>query len=94
MVTRKIKSLSLIVLVANIDKSQLTDVHVEIPFIKSPKTEKLIAAAQSRVSEGKCIEIKETQVIEKLYGMSEECFINNAIELDPETRKPLDKEGE
>ena len=33
--------------------------------------------------------IVKTEKIEKLYGMTEELFMANAVELDAETRKPL-----
>ena len=33
--------------------------------------------------------VVKTEKIEKLYGMSEELFMANAVELDAETRKPL-----
>lgn len=36
----------------------------------------------------KPVHIVDKVEIEKLYGMSEEDFIKNAIELNPETRKP------
>lgn len=35
------------------------------------------------------VKIVNTQAVNKLYGMWEEDFIANAMELDPETRKPL-----
>ena len=33
--------------------------------------------------------IVKTEKVEKMYGMTEELFMANAVELDPETRKPL-----
>ena len=33
--------------------------------------------------------VVKTEKIEKLYGMTEELFMANAVELDAETRKPL-----
>lgn len=35
------------------------------------------------------VKIVDIQSVNKLYGMWEEDFITNAMELDPETRKPL-----
>ena len=35
------------------------------------------------------VKVEEAETFEALYGMPEEDFIRNAIQLDPETRKPL-----
>lgn len=37
----------------------------------------------------KVVAIKDVKVYEKLYGMPEVKFLEYAVELDPETRKPL-----
>lgn len=42
----------------------------------------------------KNVKIVDHQRVDKLYGMWEEDFIANAMELDPETRKPIEKADE
>lgn len=37
------------------------------------------------------VSVVSVEVVRKMYGMTLEQFIHNATELDPETRKPLDK---
>lgn len=44
--------------------------------------------------EFKNVKIVDHQQVDKLYGMWEEDFIANAMELDPTTRKPLGQDAE
>lgn len=40
------------------------------------------------------VKIVDTTEVEKLYGMDVQTFIENAVELDPETRKEFEEEEE
>lgn len=48
--------------------------------------EKVLATEQPTVG---VVAVTDYKRIERLYGITEETFMANAIELDPETRKPL-----
>lgn len=39
------------------------------------------------------VSVVEFKQVNKLYGVKQEVFMANAIELDPETRKPLETEA-
>lgn len=54
-------------------------------------TEAILIPLQKRYQTDnfKLVKVEEIETFEKLYGMSEQTFMENAIELDPETRKPL-----
>ena len=54
----------------------------------SKKLEKLVAKHVEN-DNTKFIEIVDTEVITKVYGISLEDFMANAVELDPKTRQPI-----
>ena len=58
------------------------------PIAEPAKLEKAVAKI---VNKGniKFIEVVDSFVEEKLYGITAEDFLANAVELDPKTRKPL-----
>lgn len=59
------------------------------PVIPDPaKLEKAVAAKVDNDTT-KLIEIVNTETTEKVYGLTLEAFMANAVELDPKTRKPL-----
>ncbi len=58
--------------------------------IKDPKAlERKVIKAIEADENIRFIEICEINVISGVYGITEEAFFNNAVELDPKTRKPL-----
>lgn len=65
-----------------------TTVTIAPPIADTKKLEKAVAAKlDSDVH--KFIEIVDVTVDEKVYGLTLEAFMSNAVELDPKTRKPL-----
>lgn len=58
---------------------------------KETDCEALLAPLQHKYQTDtfKLVKVEDCETFEKLYGMSENFFMENAIELDPETRKPL-----
>lgn len=90
MVTRSMKVTVAQVLMVNLDTQETATTPVNMANVY--KDDKTLMKALNKVYEGtstKPVHVLSTQVIEKLYGMTEKQFIDNAIELDPETRKPL-----
>ena len=65
-----------------------TTITLAEPITEPAKLEKAVAKI---VNKGniKFIEVVDSFVEEKLYGITAEDFLANAVELDPKTRKPL-----
>lgn len=78
------------VLMVNLETEQTETQNVSIPNVYKDDTKlmKAITKAYENTSL-KPVHVTTSNVEEKLYGMSEKAFLENAIELDPETRKPL-----
>ena len=78
------------VLMVNLETQETTQAQVAIPstFADDNKLMKALVKAYEG-SQLKPVHVLSTQVIEKLYGMSEKTFLDNAKELDPETRRAL-----
>lgn len=90
MVTRSMKVTMANVLMVNLE-TQATE-QATIPMPNTYKDDKALAKALEKAYTGsnlKPVHVMSTTVIEKLYGMTEKAFLDNAIELDPETRKAI-----
>ena len=87
MVTRTVVSTKVNAMIANLDKKTLEDVtlHIAGTFEDEGNLIKAIKKAQDIT----VCAITDTEVIETLYGLDENKFIELAVELDPVTRKPL-----
>ena len=95
MITRTIKTTKVNVLCLQLDSVEPFNKDIVIPrTFKDEK--KLFNKVQELVNDDnvKAVHIVDVKEIETLYGMSEQTFIDNAIELDPETRKALDNDTE
>ena len=90
MVTRSMKVTNAQVLMVNLETQETAQTQVAIP--NTFKDDKAIMKALEKLyanTSTKPVHVLSTQVIEKLYGMSEKTFLDNAKELDPETRRAL-----
>lgn len=90
MVTRSMKVTNAQVLMVNLETQATETQTIAMPNVYADDTK--LMKALTKTFEGstlKPVHVLSSQVIEKLYGMSEKTFLDNAIELDPETRKKL-----
>ena len=90
MVTRSMKVTVATVLMVNLETQQTETQDITMPNVYKDTTK--LMKAITKAYEGstlKPVHVTATNVNEKLYGMSEKSFIENAQELDPTTRKPL-----
>lgn len=90
MVTRTIITTQATVLCMDLTSSQPVEKVIILP--RTYKDEKpLMKAVEEAISDPaiKPVHVKSTKVIETLYGMDEQTFIDLAVVLDPETRKAL-----
>lgn len=89
MVTRTIKGTTGIVMVVNTENGGTFE--RAFSFARTFKNDaQLLKAIQASDSENeKSVFVKVSQVVEKLYGIDEDTFMQNAQELDPTTRKPM-----
>lgn len=87
MVTRTMKVTKCVVLAVEISTSTVKEIEVSIP--RTYKPEKLLKAVQefTETDEMKIVSIKSVEVIEQLYGMSEEKFMEVASILPPRGTK-------
>ena len=91
MVTRSMKVTVANVLMVNLETQATETQAVNMP--STYKDDKALMKALEKSYTGstlKPVHVIGSQVIEKLYGMTEKAFLDNAIELDPATRKALD----
>jgi len=88
--TRTIASQRVTVLAFDKVNAEAFNMSVTIsPVITDPaKLEKAVAAKVDNDTT-KLIEIVNTETTEKVYGLTLESFMSNAVELDPKTRKPI-----
>lgn len=63
-------------------------VIISPPISDTGKLEKVVAAKVDN-DVNKFIEIVNITVDEKVYGLTLDAFMSNAVELDPKTRKPI-----
>lgn len=91
MVTRTFITTQAVVLCLDIVKAEPFNKVVALP--RTYKDEKkLMQAVEEAVNtdEVKAVHVVSKTEVETLYGMTEADFIKYAVELDAETRKPLD----
>ena len=91
MVTRSMKVTETQVLMVNLDTQTTETTVVFMP--NTYKDDKALMKALEKVyadSNLKPVHVTTSTVIEKLYGMTEKAFLDNAQELDPKTRKAYD----
>lgn len=91
MVTRTINTTQATVLC--MDLSTSTPVEKVILLPRTYKDDRaLMKAIESTMTDEaiKPVHIKETTVVETLYGMTEQDFIKSAVKLDPTTRKEIE----
>ena len=91
MVTRTIITTKVNVLCLDITSAELFNKVLTLPrTYKDDK--KLLKAVESVVNSDteKAVHVVDKEEVETLYGMDEQTFIDNAIILDPETRKAID----
>lgn len=90
MVTRSMKVTNATVLMVNLETEQTETQVVSMPNVYKDDTKLMKALTKSFEGTNlKPVHVTGSQVVEKLYGMTEKSFMDNATELDPETRKPL-----
>lgn len=91
MVTRTITTTEVTVLCMDVVTVEPFNKTVTLP--REYKNDKAILKAVAGLLENdttKVVHIVDKKVVETLYGMPEQVFIDNAVKLDPETRKELD----
>ena len=94
MVTRTIVTTKVNVLCLDIKSAEPFNKTVTLPrTYKDDK--KLLKKVEEIVNtdEVKAVHVVAKQEVETLYGMSEQDFINNAVVLDNETRRPIGETG-
>ena len=91
MVTRTIMTTQVNVLCLDIVAGEPFNQQVTLPRIYK-EDKKLMKAIEEVVNTEnvKAIHVVAKEEVETLYGMSEQDFINNAVVLDNETRRPID----
>lgn len=95
MVTRSMKVTVATTLMVNLETQATETIEVNMP--NTYKDDKALMKALNKAYEGtstKPVHVISSSVIEKLYGMTEKTFLDNAIELDPKTRKVLEDDTE
>ena len=88
--TRTISAQRVTILAFDKDRAEAyNDVVIISPPISD--TGKLEKAVASKVDNdcNKFIEILDVTIDEKVYGLTLEAFMSNAVELNPKTRKPI-----
>ena len=60
------------------------------PILDPTKLERKIAKMVETDPNLKLIEVVDSTIDEKCYGLTAEAFMANAVELDPKTRKPVE----
>ena len=89
MITRTIESVSVEYLAMRISTRETVQDFIEVTGVQDDK--KLLEAVKKEVetADFKVVAIVNSEKVERLFGMREQDFFNIAIELDPETRKPI-----
>lgn len=88
--TRTISKQNVIALIFDKETAEATNTSVTIapPIADTKKLEKAVAAKLDN-EKTKFIEIVDVTIDEKVYGLTLDAFMANAVELDPKTRKPI-----
>jgi hypothetical protein len=88
--TRTISKQNVVALVFDKETAEASNTTVVIsPVITDAKKLEKAVAAKLDNDKTKFIEIVDVTVDEKVYGLTLDAFMSNAVELDPKTRKPL-----
>ena len=88
--TRTIQRMTVTALVFDKVTAEPSNITVQIPeTILDPKKLEKRVAKMVENDTTKLIEIVDFSIEEKLYGLTAESFMSNAVELDPKTRKPI-----
>lgn len=66
------------------------DYALDKPILDLAKLERKIAKMVETDPNHKLIEVVNSTIGEKCYGLTAEAFMANAVELDPKTRKPVE----
>jgi preprotein translocase subunit SecD len=92
MVTRTITTTQVNVLCLDIVAGEPFNQQVTLPRTYK-EDKKLMKAIEEVVNTEsvKAVHVVAKEEVETLYGMSEQDFINNAVVLDNETRRPIDE---
>ena len=95
MVTRTLKTTKCVVLCANVVSCEMENKVVVLPrtFKDEKKLRKSIEELVN-TDELKFVHVVDKTEVETLYGMTEQTFMEHAIELDAETRRPLGEEAD
>ena len=94
MVTRTIVTTKVNVLCLDIKSAEPFNKVVTLP--RTYKDEKQLLKKVEEIvntDEVKAVHVVGKEEVETLYGMSEQDFINNAVVLDKETRRPIGETG-
>lgn len=88
--TRTISKQNVVALVFDKETAEATNTIVTISPVVTD-TKKLEKAVAEKVNNDNAvfIEIVDVTVDEKVYGLTLDAFMANAVELDPKTRKPI-----
>ena len=95
MVTRTIVTTKVNVLCLDIQSAEPFNKVVTLP--RTYKDEKKLLKKVEEVvntDDVKAVHIVDKEEVETLYGMTEQDFIEHAVELDPETRKAIEQDTE
>lgn len=89
MVTRTIETTRAFYTALEVDTAQV--IKSEIVFTGHFDNDKALSMAKRALDSDnfKVVMISDIEYVEKLYGMPESEFIDNAVELDPITRKAI-----
>lgn len=93
MVTRSFDTMQMVVTIANIETATLSDTTINCAtFTEDTHKQTKIAREMLETDTIKVVTVKNAVLVERLLGMTEQDFINNAVVLDPLTRQPLESE--
>ena len=88
--TRTISMQNVVALIFDKETAEASNTTVVIsPVITDTKKLEKAVAAKLDNEKTKFIEIVDVTVDEKVYGLTLDAFMSNAVELDSKTRKPL-----
>ena len=87
LITRTTITLVAKVLVANLETNKVEEQTFNIPKVKENKVQKEIEKILPDTL--KFVSVVSLEDKETLYGLDESIFLQNAVELDPVTRRPL-----
>ena len=95
MVTRTIVTTKVNVLCLNLTTCEPFNLDLILPrTYKDDKALMKKVSEQVDNDEQKAVHITATEEVETVYGMTEQDFIEHAVELDPETRKAIEQDTE